>query len=90
MRVLDFARIDTEMIINYPFLYLMLHQIFIIYLIAINIIAYLMMITDKLKSKRKGERVSEKSLLVLALVLGSFGILLGMLPPVNHKSSKWN
>lgn len=49
-----------------------------------------MMITDKLKSKRKGERVSEKSLLVLALVLGSFGILLGMLPPVNHKSSKWN
>lgn len=67
----------------------MLHQFFIIYIIVINSIAYLAMIIDKLKSKRNAERIPESNLLLLAILMGAMGVLIGMLAPVNHKSSKW-
>lgn len=51
--------------------------------------AYLAMIIDKFKSKNKSDRISENTLLLLALSMGSLGIFFGMLAPVNHKRAKW-
>ena len=63
-------------------------NIFIIYLIAINVIAYILMWYDKYKSKNKGARVSEKTLFLIATVFGSLGIYFGMKAPIYHKAAK--
>lgn len=43
---------------------------------------------DKFQSKKKGNRISEKNLFVLAFALGAIGIYLGMKSPIYHKASK--
>jgi uncharacterized membrane protein YsdA (DUF1294 family) len=50
----------------------------LIYLAAINIIAFLMMGTDKLKAIKGRWRISEKALFTSALLGGSLGAMLGM------------
>lgn len=60
----------------------------IIFLLAINLVALLVMFWDKKKSERKGERVSEKTLFSLALFFGGIGIYLGMWL-FRHKTRKW-
>lgn len=60
----------------------------IVYAIAINSIAYIIMWYDKYQSKKKGSRVPEKILFLLAFILGAFGIYLGMKFPLYHKSAK--
>lgn len=50
----------------------------LIYLIVINVAAFLAMMTDKHKARRDKWRISEKSLFMLALAGGSVGSILGM------------
>jgi len=63
-------------------------KIIIAYSIAINCLAYIMMCYDKVQSKLKGTRISERSLFLLACILGSIGIYVGMKAPLYHKASK--
>ena len=62
----------------------------ILYILIINILSYLVMWIDKLKSIYKWWRISERSLWVLALTGGVFGIWLGMMAPLYHKAGKVN
>ena len=49
-----------------------------IYIIAVNLFAYILYGVDKHKSKNSKWRISEKSLIISALVGGSIGALLAM------------
>lgn len=59
----------------------------IIYVIAINIIAFLAMFIDKRKAEKGKWRIKEETLLVLALVGGSIGATIGMYM-FHHKTKK--
>jgi uncharacterized membrane protein YsdA (DUF1294 family) len=48
------------------------------YLIVINIVTFLVYGMDKLKAKQGSWRISEATLLILAIICGSIGALLGM------------
>ena len=48
------------------------------YLIVINIVTFLVYGMDKLKAKQGSWRISEVTLLILAIIGGSIGALLGM------------
>ena len=60
---------------------------FILYLIIINIIAFLAMYIDKRKAKYGKWRVQEQSLFILALIGGSIGAIIGM-NIFRHKTKK--
>ncbi len=51
----------------------------IIYLVAINIIAFIMYGVDKWKAKNNKWRIPEKTLIGIALIGGSIGALAGMM-----------
>ena len=53
-------------------------QTIVSYLIALNIVTFLVYGIDKIKAKQKIRRIREASLLVLAVLGGSIGALLGM------------
>jgi uncharacterized membrane protein YsdA (DUF1294 family) len=56
---------------------------------AINFIAFLIMLIDKLKSTQRGaERISEGTLFFMAAVFGAIGVYLGMFT-FRHKTQKW-
>ena len=55
-----------------------LHQIIIYYLLAINVVAFFVYGIDKLKAKKGKWRISEASLLLLAVIGGSVGAWAGM------------
>jgi uncharacterized membrane protein YsdA (DUF1294 family) len=57
------------------------------WLIAINLVTFLVYAYDKAQAKRKAWRVSERELLVLALIGGSLGALSGMYI-FRHKTAK--
>lgn len=59
----------------------------IIYLIAINIIAFLAMFIDKKKAEKGKWRIKVATLLVLALIGGSIGEIIGMYV-FHHKTQK--
>jgi uncharacterized membrane protein YsdA (DUF1294 family) len=52
----------------------------------INIVAYITMGTDKIKSIYKWWRISENALWVFGIFGGVFGIWLGMQWPMYHKA----
>ena len=56
----------------------MLMKVFLIYVIIINIIAFAAMGYDKRKAKRHQWRVSENTLMLLALLMGAAGSFAGM------------
>lgn len=60
---------------------------FIIYLIAINIIAFLAMYVDKRKARYGKWRIPEQTLFILALIGGSIGAIAGMCT-FRHKTKK--
>ncbi|MCF6464854.1 DUF1294 domain-containing protein [Clostridium sp. Cult2] len=60
---------------------------FLIYILIINIVSFLAFGLDKSKSKKNDWRISELSLMILALLGGSAGALLGMIV-FKHKVSK--
>lgn len=53
-------------------------QVILIYIVAINIVTFLVYGIDKLKAKKNRWRIAEATLLWLAVVGGSIGALLGM------------
>jgi len=55
-----------------------IEQLIVIYLIAINVIAFFMYGIDKWKAKRSKWRIPEATLLEMAVIGGSIGALLGM------------
>ena len=55
-----------------------LHSLIIYYLLAVNVVAFAAFGIDKYKAKRGLWRISEATLLLLAVVGGSIGALLGM------------
>ena len=59
----------------------------IIYLVLINLIAFLAMFIDKRKAKKGKWRTKEATLLTLALIGGSIGALIGMYK-FHHKTQK--
>lgn len=60
---------------------------FIIYLIVINIIAFLAMYIDKRKAKYGRWRIPEQTLFILAVIGGSIGAIIGMYT-FRHKTKK--
>lgn len=75
---------------NWPiFLNFFLNYMFPVYILSITIYAYYLMWKDKRSARSGKRRISEKSLLFIALIGGSFGIFLGTKYPLYHKSSKW-
>ena len=59
----------------------------IIYLLCINLIGLLVMYIDKKKAKYGKWRISEKTLLIVALLGGSIGTIIGMYW-FRHKTQK--
>jgi len=59
----------------------------IIYLLIINIIAFLAMLIDKKKAEKDRWRIKESTLLTLALIGGSIGAIAGMYT-FHHKTKK--
>ena len=59
-----------------------------LYLIIINIIAFIMFGADKLKAAKHKWRISEKALFASALLGGSVGAVLGMFI-FRHKTQHW-
>jgi len=71
------------MVINIRLLYI------IIAWAIINLIAFFIMLADKIKSNEPGaERISEGMLFFLATVFGSVGVYAGMFA-FRHKTRKW-
>ncbi len=60
---------------------------FLIYLIIINIIAFMAMYIDKRKAKYGKWRIPEQTLLILAIIGGSIGAIAGMYI-FRHKTKK--
>lgn len=60
----------------------------IIYLIVINILAFIAMWWDKHEAKVEDWRISEKTLFALVLMGGGIGGILGMYM-FRHKTKKW-
>lgn len=59
----------------------------IIYLLVINIVGFLIMYIDKKRAKYGRWRISEKTLLLIALLGGSIGTIAGMYM-FRHKTQK--
>lgn len=66
----------------------LIENAFFAYVIAINCFAYALMWYDKHQAKKKGKRVSENKLFVIAFLFGALGIYLGMKAPIYHKAAK--
>lgn len=63
-------------------------QLIIIYIIAINIISFIVMGMDKRKAQKRAWRIPESTLFVLAIIGGSIGSILGM-HLFHHKTRHW-
>jgi uncharacterized membrane protein YsdA (DUF1294 family) len=60
-----------------------------IFFLAANIIAFFVMLWDKVKSRKKNsERISEGMLFFMATAFGSIGVFAGMFV-FHHKTRKW-
>ena len=67
---------------------LLWQKILIGYLIAINIVTFIIYAADKIKAMRGEWRVRESLLLILSFIGGSLGAVLGM-GLCRHKIRKW-
>lgn len=56
----------------------MIYLYFIIYIIAINLVGFLLMYVDKNKAKKGSYRISEKAIFITAFLLGGIGVYIGM------------
>ena len=64
-----------------------MYKILLFYLLAVNIITFLLFGIDKRRAVKEKWRVSEKCLLVCALLGGSIGAIYGM-KAFHHKTQK--
>lgn len=53
-------------------------KIVLLYLVAVNLIAFHLMGKDKKKAKTRGNRIPEKTLFIWAIIGGSIGSIAGM------------
>lgn len=61
----------------------------LMFFLAVNVLAFLMMLWDKLQARKKNaERISEGMLFFLASAFGSVGVFAGMFA-FRHKTQKW-
>lgn len=60
----------------------------VVYVFVMNVLAYLAMWFDKYQAKKKGFRIPESRLFLLAVMFGALGIYLGMQAPIYHKAAK--
>jgi len=61
----------------------------LIFFFAINLVAFLLILADKIRSAKPGaERISEGMLFFLASAFGSIGVYAGMFA-FRHKTQKW-
>lgn len=59
------------------------------FFLAVNLVAFVIMLWDKNRSKKAGaERISEGLLFFMATVFGSIGVYAGMFA-FRHKTRKW-
>lgn len=65
----------------------MLLKVVVIYLVVLNVVTFVSYGIDKFKAKHNRWRISEATLLLLAIVGGSLGALLGM-KAFRHKTQK--
>lgn len=65
-----------------------LWQMLAVYLLVMDLIAFVLMGIDKWKAKRGAWRISEKALLLSALLGGCLGGILGM-QVFRHKTNHW-
>ena len=56
----------------------MTYTYFSIYIIVINLIGFLVMYIDKNKAKKGKYRISEKTIFIIAFLLGGVGVYAGM------------
>lgn len=56
----------------------MIYLYFSSYILLINVIGFFVMKLDKNKAKAGKYRISEKSIFIIALLLGGFGVYIGM------------
>ena len=63
-------------------------KVFFYYLLAVNVLAFVLMGIDKGKAKRGAWRISEKALFVPVLLGGGVGGCLGM-RTFHHKTKHW-
>lgn len=63
-------------------------QFFLIYLIMVNLVAFLLFGLDKRKAQMHQWRISEKALFIPAILGGSIGAILGM-HLFHHKTKHW-
>lgn len=56
----------------------MFQYLLLVYILVINVIGFLAMAIDKSKAKRHRRRISERTLFVFAIILGSVGVFAGM------------
>ena len=56
----------------------MLIKILLVYLLIVNAIGFILMLTDKLKAKKNLWRIPEVTLFLVAAIGGSIGSILGM------------
>ena len=66
----------------------MIGRILIVYLLLANVIAFAMYGIDKRKAMKDQWRIPEKTLLLAALIGGSFGAFVGM-QVFHHKTKHW-
>lgn len=63
-------------------------RILLIYLVIINLIAFLLMAMDKSRARKHQWRIPEKTLFLSAILGGSIGAIAGMYT-FHHKTKHW-
>lgn len=63
-------------------------DIIILYVVAVNVVSFLMMGIDKRKAVKRAFRIPESTLFVLAIIGGSIGAIAGM-HLFRHKTRHW-
>ncbi len=62
--------------------------IIVIYIFAVNILGFALMGIDKSRAKKRGFRIPEATLFVVAIIGGSIGTIIGMFS-FRHKTRHW-
>ena len=63
-------------------------DIIILYIVAVNVVSFLMMGIDKRKAMKRAFLIPESTLFVLAIIGGSIGSIIGM-HLFRHKTRHW-